>query len=79
MLVFRRPFDLSYDRIVNYNLFSFRSPNVRAPVPMSAFLEKSRWKLPTVPLTTIVVYSRYVCCGLRTCSRKLCPNADSKY
>lgn len=25
MLVFRRPFDLSYDRIVNYHLFSFRS------------------------------------------------------
>lgn len=37
MLVFRRPFDFLRARIVNYNLFSFRPPNVRAPVPMSAF------------------------------------------
>jgi len=36
----RRPLAGSYDRIVNYNLFSF-APNVRAPVPVAAFPEKS--------------------------------------
>jgi len=38
----------SYDRIVNYNLFSF-APNVRAPVPIAAFPEKSRTEIAGGP------------------------------
>jgi len=55
----RRPFAGSYDRIVNYNLFSF-APNVRAPVPVRGLPGKVVMEIVDGPfLTRIAVYSRY--------------------
>ena len=63
----------SYDRIVNYNLFSF-APNVRAPVPIGV-PGKARTEIANRPFNNDRLFSLCMC-GLRACSRELCPNPE---